>query len=401
MKKIHISRPRSAALLALGWLHWSLLLAITFAAFFDMLYGLAELEIMSPQAAFFRGLLFAVPTGLSWAAVKRLRTLWQFFLASVGLCGLSWLLVGHPGGAVIMLVMCLIRARARMAEEEDGPVRSLFDTPSYFGLCAFVVLFLFSAMVSDGLPRLQWLCILGGALYIVVCMSYKGLERLDSYLNLNRDMYDLPARRIQRIAGSALLAGVLLTAVLLIPMALSTSGFVRITMPEFSSGTGQVEFEAEQDNGGGPAMMDLSGLIDEESQWQIPPIVGQILMVLTGGGLLIGMVLAVIQLFKDFRRSYTDSRDVVQYLNRDEREHAGETVERLKKPRLWDRSVNATVRRKYRRALLKAPEPPQDWMTPSEAESAAGADIPALHMLYEKARYSSGGCTQDDLKKLR
>lgn len=399
MKRIQIRNPRRAGLLAMGWLHCGLLVGILFAAFFDMLQGLASLELMPPQEAFFRGLLLAVPTGLCWLAIKRLRALWQFFLAAVGLCALSWLLCGHLGGAGVMVLMCIIRVRSRLAEEEEGPVSSLFDTPSYFGLFVFLAVFLFSAGVGDGLPRLQRLSVLGAVLYLLVCMGYKGLERLDSYLILNKDMYGLPAKRIQHIAGSALLVSVLLATVLLLPMAISNNGFVQLKMPELNlEGVAEPEVEAGS-AAAGPANMDFGGVV--WSEWQIPPIVGQIFMTVIGGGLLIGMVLAVIQLFKDFRRSYTDSRDVVQYINRDEREHAGETVESLKKPRLWDRSVNATIRRKYRRALLKAPEPPEDWMTPREAESAAGLDVPALHRLYEKARYSSGGCTQEDLKELR
>lgn len=402
MKGIRIKKPRSAALLVLGWLHCGLLLGIIFATFFDMLKGLADLELMSPQAAFLRGLLLSVPTGLCWLAIKRLRALWQFLIAAIGLCGLSWLLAGHPGGAVFMLLMCIIRVRSRLAEEDEGPIRSLFDTPSYFGLLAFAVVFLGSAGMGDGLPRLQRLSILGAVLYLLVCMSYNGLSRLDGYLTLNRGMHGLPAKRIQRIAGSALLAGVLLTAVLLVPMALSNTGFLRITLPEPSRSSAMVEFEPEEKgSGGGPAMMDLSGLVDEKDQWQIPPIVGQILFALVGAALLIGMVLAVIQLFKDFRRSFSDSRDVVQYLGRGEQDQAEELTETLRRPRVWDHSPNAAVRRKYRRTLLRSGLPPESWMTPQEAESSVGVDAPALHRLYEKARYGREECTQEDLKELR
>lgn len=402
MKRITISHPRRAVLMTLGWLHCGLLFGIIFAAFFDMLRSLAELRLIGPEESFFRGILFAIPTGLCWLAIKRLPALWQFLLAAIGLCALSWLLAGHLGGALVMALMCIIRVRSRLAEEEEGPVRSLFDTPNYFGLGVFLLTFLISAGAGDGLPRLQWLSVLGAVLYLLVCLSYDGLDRLDDYLFLNKDMHGLPAKRIQRIAGSALLAGVLLTAVVLLPMAVANNGFVELKMPELTAG-GPVEVEMTEpkDNGGGPATMDLSELIDEENQWQIPPIVGQIVFVLIGAALLAGTVLAVIHLFKDFRRSYTDSRDVVQYLGRDEQEHAGELVETLRRPRIWDRSVNATIRRKYRKTLLKAGEPPEHWMSPAEAEKSAGVNAPALHRVYEKARYGPVECTQADLKELR
>lgn len=402
MKLIHIKNPRRAGLLAMGWLHCGLLAGMLFAAFFDMLYTMAELDLMSPEEAFFRGALLAVPTGLCWLAIKQLRALWQFFLAALGLCALAWLLTGHLGGALAMVLMCIIRVRSRLAEEEDGPVKSLFDYPSYFGLCLFAVAFLISAGVENGLPRLQWLSILGAVLYLLVCLGHDGLDRLDSYLLLNKDMYGLPARRIQHIAGSALLVSVLLVAIILLPMAINNRGFVELKMPELSAGgTAEPDIDVTESDSAGPATMDLSGLIDEENQWQIPPIVGQIFLGLIGAGVLVGMVLAVIQLFKDFRRSYTDSRDVVQYIGLDELERAEETLETLRKPRIWDRSVNATIRRKYRRALLKAGDPPEHWMTPAEAESAAGMNAPALHRVYEKARYGPAECTHEDLKELR
>ncbi len=402
MKKIHISKPRSAALLALGWLHWAMLVAIIFAMFFDMLYGLAELELMSPQAAFFRGLLFAIPTGLSWFAIKRIRSFMLFLLASLGLSGLSWLLVGHPGGALIMFVMCLIRMRTRLAEGEEGAVRSLFDTPSLFGLCVFVLLFLFSAGVADGLPRLQWLTVLGAVLYLIVCLGYNGLDRLDSYLTLNKDMHGLPARRIQHIAGSAVLILVLLTAALLLPMALGHSGFVRLKMPEFKGGGTENLIPEATPVPGRPEMKiaDMLPQVDS-TPIQIPPIVGYIFFGLIGALLLAGLFAAVIHLFKNFRRSFSDSRDVVQYLSRDEQEYARELTETLRRPRIWDRSPGAVIRRRYRKALLKAGEPPERWMTPQEAENAVGVQIPALHRLYEKARYGREECTQEDLRELR
>lgn len=403
MKQIKINNPRRAALYVMGWLHWGLLAAIVFAAFFDMLRGLAGISLMAPEAAFLRGVLFAVPTGLCWLAIKRLRALWQFLLAAVGLCALSWLITGHPGGAVLMLLMCIIRIRSRLAEEEEGPVTSLFDTPSYFGLLVFGTVFVLSGGMADGFPLAQRLSVLGAVLYLLICLSYSGLDRLDSYLLLNKDMYGLPARRIQHIAGSALLIGVLLTGALLLPMAIGNTGFVPIKMPELNieNDTPQQEIDVGKSSAAGPAAMDLSGLVDDENTWQIPPIVGQILFALVGLALITAIVYAVIQLFKDFRRSYTDSRDLVQYIGKDELQRAEETVETLKKPRIWDRSVTATIRRKYRKTLLKAGNPPEGWMSPEEAERAAGVDIPALHRVYEKARYGREECTQDDLRELR
>lgn len=40
---------------------------------------------------------------------------------------------------------------------------------------------------------------------------------------------------------------------------------------------------------------------------------------------------------------------------------------------------------------------PRAWMSPAEAEAHAKLQNDALHIVYEKARYSEKGCTKDDL----
>ena len=119
----------SALLRLMARLHCGLIAAILSAAAFSMLPLVVPVSL-SPQGAFWRGLLFALPTALCWHAVKRLPALWQFLLAGLGLCGLSWLLMGHPGGAAMMLLMCILRARTRLEEEEENrPIPSVFDRP--------------------------------------------------------------------------------------------------------------------------------------------------------------------------------------------------------------------------------------------------------------------------------
>lgn len=381
-----LSQTREQLLHALAWLHCGLLAGMLFALAFDAL-GLVGLQRHSSGEAFFRGILFAVPTALCYYAIRRLPSLWQFLLASLLLCGLAWLLTGHPGGAALMALMCLFRLRARLAEEEEGPRVSYFDHPTYFTLLVFLAAFLFSAVL--GLPALQRLSLLGAALYFLVCLAFYGVKRLDHYLFINKDMHGLPARRIQRVAGSAVLAAVLLSAVLLLPLALVNSGNLRIHLPD-PQHKGQVVFETERQEAQQKTSMemDLSGLVDGPT-WQIPEFVTYIVLGIAGVGLLAGTVAVLYRIFKDFRRSYTDSRDYVQYLAKDEREKTEDIPAVLRRPAIWDRSPSAMVRRKYRRTILKAAkEPPEVWMSPSEAEAHAGVDLPELHALYEEARYS-------------
>lgn len=370
-------------------LHCGLLAAILSSALFSLLPLAIPSISFSPYAAFWRGILFAIPTALCYYAIKRLPALWQFLLAALGLCALSWLLLGHPGGAVLMALMCLFRVRVRLAEEDEGPIQSFFDRPTLPLLILFAALYLLSAVLA--VPSLQKLSLLGGVLYLLLCLIHHGLARVDAYLRLNRDMNSLPARRIRRIAGGAALAGVLLTALLLLPPALLDRGGLRITLPDTTRQSAPMKVEIESASGGDsqPLDMDLSQLMGEPS-WQIPEYVSNIFLAVTIAGGLVAIGAGIRSFLRSFRRSYTDSRDLIQHLDREELDQTERVELGLRKPRLWDRSDEANIRRRYRRAVLKAgKEAPKAWHTPSELEKEAGLEIPELHAAYERARYFS------------
>lgn len=379
----------SALLRLMARLHCGLIAAILSAAAFSMLPLVVPVSL-SPQGAFWRGLLFALPTALCWYAVKRLPALWQFLLAGLGLCGLSWLLMGHPGGAAMMLLMCILRARTRLEEEEENrPIPSVFDRPVLPVLTLFAGVWLASALL--GLPPLQRLSLLGGALYLLLCLAHHGLERLEAYLLLNQGMAGLPARRIRRIAGSAALAAVAVAGALLLPPALTDPGSLRIDLPDPTLETPPVRYEAPEGGqaaGELPAMdMDLSGLVDGPT-WQIPEWVSYLFFGIVGIILLGALYAGVRGLMKNFRLSFADGRDVIQSLEREDRDQAESVEDALRAPRLFDRSPEARVRRRYRRAILRAAkEPPKPWHTPEELEAAAGLAEPELHREYETLRY--------------
>ena len=435
MKKIRLrTAPRTLILRVLARLHCGLIAGILFATAFAVLPIMTIPVRTSPEEAFWRGLLLAIPTALCQWAIKRLPALWQFLLAAAALCGLSWLLAGHPGGAAFMAIMCLFRVRARLAEA-DSPAqaavqtrkhkmmsplgapggatlsfpefslpatRSLFDNPSYFVLGLFLGAFLLSGFA--GLPGLQKLALLGGVLYLLVCLGFRGLERLDRYLILNQDMHNLPARQIQRTSGAAVLAQVLLAAALLLPLALSSDGGIRYQLPQFNGAQvyPQQQEEQQEQNMEEPAMMDMDmDKLAPYATWQIPAWVTYIVIGFMGVAMLLFVLVMLRQLLRDFRHSYTDNRDYVQYLTKE-----GDTATTIenppRRPSVWDRSPNAAIRRRYRKTILKAAkDAPSPWMSPEEAEAHAGVDAPTLHYVYEKARYGPNPCTNLDLKELR
>ena len=123
---------------------------------------------------------------------------------------------------------------------------------------------------------------------------------------------------------------------------------------------------------------------------------GQIVFALLCVGLLLGLFWVILHLVRQFRSSFRDQGDLVQFLAPAEK---GAALPRKKRrsPPVWDRSPSGRVRRRYRQRVLRAKkEPPEPWRAPAEIEATAGLRDPQLHTLYEKARYSREGVTPDE-----
>lgn len=410
--KLHQLYPnyRTVVFRVLGRLHGTLLVAICCATLFAMLQQkdiaaelqtlLPHLASISPQRAFWQGLLFALPLSLSFYAARGCKKIWQFVLCAVALCALSWLLMGHPVGAILLAVFCFFRARRRLLEE---PGESALDVPSLWGLLAFVLSFFISSFMAQ--PVLQRLAVGSAVVYLLAFLGYHGLARLDEYLRLNDSMYALPTVRIQRIAGGALAAAMLLAAVLLLPPALRFQGDVTLD-PSFEreNVTLSVQYQPES-TGNQQALAEL--FEDELGDYSNPlftisPVVSYIVYALIITGIAALVLYGLYRLLRGAGRSFTDRRDTVQYLDSAHEDHdLGASVKAERAP-LLDRSPNARVRRRYRKVIARAfGEPPKASLTPAELEAQAELSIPALHSLYERARYAQHPLTNDDLRSLK
>ncbi len=399
-KALRSCNGRTLLLRLLARFHCALIAAVLCAGVFEFLSTLNVFQALLPsQTVYLRGLLFAVPVALSDYAARKLPALWQYLLAALAITTLSWLLLGHVGGAVLGAVLCFFRGWNRIVEEKG---RSAFDAPTYWALLVFLSTFLFSAF--RGLPVLQQLSVISIVLYFLICLAFHGLERLEEYLALNRDMSALPARRIQRIVGGALCTALAFSAVLLFPAAFGASGEVRLELPEWRRVQSAPVIEESETSIMAPAQsMEALFGETEASSWQIPAFVSYLLYALAAGAIAALALYTAYKLVRHFRASYTDSHDVVQFLGgstQEEKPYEGKTVG--KRPDFLDRSPNAAIRRRYRKQVLRAvQEPPQSWQSPAEIEAWAGISAPKLHSLYEKARYGPVPCTQEDLRSLK
>lgn len=373
--------------------HCALITAIAYAMVMNIIQGEGvELRV------YLRGLLFFIPVLLSFYAARKLPALWQFLLASLAISGISWLLTGTIAGLIAGAVLCFFRGRSRLSEERE---ESAFDTPHLAVLLVFLIPFLYSA--GTGQTLLQKLSVFSAALYLLLCLAYNGVKRVEEYLELNQGMHGLPVRRIVRTAGAAVAALAILASALLLPASVLASGSFRVDFSRLNHMGAAVppEITAGEQPSGIGLPEELLG--EEQEPWfQIPPFVSYLFYALAVGGIAALILYGIYQIFKNFRASYTDNRDVVQFLSSKEEEETLEGERRRRKISALDFSPNAAIRRRYRKTILKASkEQPESWAAPAELEAGAGISDQRLHEYYEKARYSLEGCTPEESRALK
>lgn len=115
-----------------------------------------------------------------------------------------------------------------------------------------------------------------------------------------------------------------------------------------------------------------------------------------------GAVLAavMVRLCRSGRRVSREGQDVIERLGAETRE--GLPASPGQRQPLLDLSPSGVIRRRYRKVVRRAKkEAPKPWQTPGEIEADRKLQVPGLHRLYEKARYSTQPCTREDVRALK
>ena len=394
---------RALLSIVIGWLHCALI----FAPIYTLLrqYIIGELSRSDVIHDYLMGLLIIIPVAISWYACKYLKNIGLYILVSAACIYITFLIFGKLVMIVPPLLVCFLRFYNRMLEDRPP---SFLDTPGYAG----VALIFIPAAISVTDPKMssafQMMSLIYMAIYFLLCFVHHGIERIDRYVTVNTDMRNMPARRIVRISSAVLAALFLIFAVILLPALFSTDINVRYTPPE-KEAVSQPEIEMEQPEieGGEVPEINLQELYPEKQRHPIFEAIVQFFEILVAIAIviiaIIGLVYFILYLMRRFNSTFDDRGDLVENLQEDDLEAVHLTKPKSDTPRIFDRSPNATIRRKYRKTILRASKiRPSAWMTPTEAEENADltGQIDTLHNLYIKARYSPEGCTKQDVAAL-
>ncbi len=395
-------RVRSALYVVFGWMHCALL----FAPYYALLLKNFILQTASwDEMAFYQlqGLLFIVPVALSWVAERYLKHILLYLPACAAIFGITWALFGSFIPGIPALYVCFLRMYGRI----NGEKHSLLDHAGWPGIPVVLLPAVISVFVDQVNESFQYVGLLFAAVYFLVLCGQSGIRRIDAYLDTNRALANFPERRIVRLLSAVLALMVLVAGLIAVPPLVVNRAPLHIDLPTRETTAAPSEPEPESrpapDTDMSQALEALGGGAEPNPFFEaFFRILEYLLIAGVTVGAVVGVVIGALHISRSFRTSYRDRGDYVENLQDDEVEALRIRRAKRDRPGLLDRSPNAVLRRRWRRAILRAKkEPPLPSMSPAEAEAHAGlTGEPAalLHRLYEKARYSELGADREDLK---
>lgn len=407
------------------WIHSLFLFACTYPF-------LASL-VSYRGAAFARmtcsGLLLFVPIVLSWYLMQKLKYMIQYVLAAIPVIlftvAVSWLAggllcavcAGIASLAIFWLRMNSKITYGKMKQEfldvhnnqhfnlQEREIPGMLSCPQAYHWIWFTLLYVFGMLFR----LTAFLYIMFAILFvdIFLCLLYHYISALYEYARTNQHVANFPLKTMQKIHRMTGIIGGLLLVLFLLPAVL----YGREFQPDLTTDKPLLSFDEvmeEKQQYSAPEIVDTQLMEAMNSRKKEPPkwilylakIIGYIVSAVFIVALTIQMIRGIRGLGRDFS---VEEEDEVVFLEPD----LTDSVKRIFRSGKRDSflSANQQIRKRYKKTIKKASkEKPSQTATPAELEKNAGlaedASMQALHDLYEKARYSENGCTDEDLKLL-
>lgn len=414
---------RPLVLNIITWIH-SLFL---FACVYPFLASLGSCK----GAVFWRmtvsGLLLIIPIVISWLLIQKRINLLQYVLVSVPVIVLTAFLSLFTGGkvcAVLGLGFSLLVFGQRMHSKiiygnrkqefldvhhgqqfdlQEREMPGFLNCPQPYHWVWFTLLYVPGMM----LHFTTFLYIMFALFFvdIFLCLGYYYISSLYEYVRQNQRVANFPLKTMQKIHRMTGIIGGLLLVLFLLPAVL----YGREFQPDLTTDRPLVTYDKggqEMPEFSAPEIVDTQLMEAMNSQKKEPPkwilylakMIGYICSVIFAVALTVQMIRGIRRLGKDFS---VEEEDEVVFLESDHTD----SVKGIFRSRGRESFLSASqkVRKRYKKTIKKASkEKPSQTATPAELEKNAGlaedASMQVLHGLYEKARYSETGCTDEDLK---
>ena len=383
------AKVRSALLVFLPLLHVTLIIAPIYTFLACVAY--VDSGISSVQY-FFSSLLFIIPAAITKYSSLYIKQLWVYLVLSIVLVVATWFITTCPLSCLITVIMVVLRLVSRVRQDA-----SVFDRPHYVALIFFLVPFFYGGYMGDWFIQLMALIL--AFIYIALVFAFNGFKKIEDYIKLNNTMAEFPERRIGKSMATIFGFGALIFLSVSLICVMSSYEFFGITIPQIEVSEEEKANLYESTVNPESYYNNLAEQFGEAVDNPVMAAVDQTATIISVI-LMIGLfIFCIVELFLIFSKTVKKEKaDIIESIVEPEEEEA--PVEKKEKISFFDMSPNAVIRRKYKKTI-KSKFTPDDWMTPAEMEERGKFKIDLLHNLYEKARYSEHGCTQEDKEAVK
>lgn len=379
---------------ALQWLHTGTVIGCMYLFFYTTFHHDVDAGAVCLFMLPFYLLVACIGLLSQW--IKRFWILLPIYLAFSALCWL-W----SPIYAMAAAFVCISTLWSIYTKKQSWTV-----APHFLYAVCFLLTYIQSVLFHN--HSVQVVSCYGACFYLLLVFLYTNLGNMDRFIKNSLTVSNLPVRQIGRINGAILavflgfilllfltVAGIGAPGVSLHPQALLRK--LILWLSEFGRGSYQMKQPSQSEID----MSQFAGPDTPRPAW-LTGAYDVILYFLLAAGIIL-VLYGIYRVLRGIHWSARREEQNQQKGGRFTEEREWLAKEKIVRPRLLpDFSPNAIVRRRYKQSVLHhVQKPPAGWEAPREIEEAAGMDNAELHLLYEKARYSYGGCTREEAHRSR
>lgn len=391
----------------MGYVHATLI----FALLIPSLYAIAGLSDPAGDGVLYiKCFLVLIPVIVTERAAKRVKHLAVYIVICAALLAAVWgmfALLNDSGTYAVCycigmsaetFYIVIKRLKGRLKEsprrKERDPLAAkeeeFLDTPSLSFLWYFVAVYVLGLFLKA--KALCDMAFYSAVVYLFLSLFNTYFRAARSYLEINKRIKGIPTRRLYGIGFFMLLVFSLLLLAGILPSVFLANHrqYIDISRWEFVPYEYQSQIEFYGISLGDMSMMEM--MYDDEALPEPSKLANILFWVMAGICILAfvyGIIMAIRQIFKDFRNSHDENGDIIEEIQGKER---SDREEMLVKGHRRAGSALEKIKRRYRKMIRKnRKDRPAPHESPTEIEEGAGLkddeQMQQLHKEYEEVRY--------------